>query len=130
MKLEALLAEAQSASPGRRIEWRDRIAAFGDRGIEAVSPWLADAVLASFAVRVIDRAGVDGHAEAATVTLRAWRRRAPEGARSDIDWALKRLKAASRPAAPAATNQSATPTARPTQQEKPRSTTAVRGRAR
>src|SRR3954471_6824793 len=73
MKLAHLLTEAQSASPGERIEWRDRIPADVDRGIEAVSRWLAYNVLAWFAIRVIDRAGLDGHAEAATQALRAWR---------------------------------------------------------
>ncbi len=130
MELETLLTEARSASPGRRIEWRDRIAAYGDRGIEAVTPWLADAVLARFAVRVIDRAGLDGHAESATLALRAGRKRAPEGVREDIDWSLRRIKAASRSEAPTSAEESATPDARPIRRATPRTTTAARGRAR
>lgn len=130
MKLASLLTEAQSASPGNRIEWRDRIAAYGDRGIEAVSPWLADAVLAWFAVRVIDRAGLDGHAEAASRALRAWRKRAPEGARDDIDWSLRRIKAACRAEALKPAKPSAVPAARPVQREKPRSAIVIRRRAR
>lgn len=130
MKLANLLTEARSASPGQRIEWRDRIAAYGDRGIEAVSPWLADDVLASFAVRVIDRAGLDGHAEAATLALRAWRKRAPEGARDDIDWSLRRIKAACRAEAPKpAAAPAAAPSARPVAREKSRSATVIRRRA-
>jgi hypothetical protein len=93
-ELETLLVQAASAPPGRRIEWRDRIAAYGDRGIEAVCPWLGDDVLAPFAVRVIDRAGLDGHAEAAVRALRASRTLAPESVRGDIDWALRRLRPA------------------------------------
>lgn len=121
MDLEALLAGAQSASPARRIEWRDRIAGYGDRGIAGVSPWLADDVLASFAVRVIDRAGLDGHAEAATLALRTGRKRAPEGARSDIEWALKRIRAASHPVAPKPASPSSVPAARPVQRVRSRS---------
>ena len=124
--LEALLDEARSAAPGRRIEWRDPIAAYGDRGIEAVSPWLADSVLAPFAVRVIDRAGLDGHAEAATRVLKESRKRAPEGLRGDIDWALRRLQAAGRPEAA----KPSAPASVPARPARPRSTTAPRGRAK
>jgi hypothetical protein len=128
MKLATLLTEAQSASPGQRIEWRDRIAAYGDRGIEAVSPWLADDVLAGFAVRVIDRAGLDGHAEAATRALRAWRKRAPEAARDDIDWSLSRIKAACRTDAPKPARPSAVPAPRRIDRGKARSTIVIRRR--
>jgi len=130
MQLEALLAEAQAASPDQRIEWRDRIAAYGDRGIEAVSPWLADDVLASFAVRVIDRAGLDGHAEAASLALRTWRRRAPEGARDDIEWSLHRIKAAGRAEASKPAKPSAVRAGRPVEREKPLSTIVIRRRAK
>lgn len=130
MNLANLLVEAKRASPGQRIEWRDRIAAYGDRGIQAVRPWLADDVLASFAVRVIDRAGLDGHAEAATLALRAWRKRTAEVARGDIEWALRRIKAASRPQAPRPAQPSTVPAARPVQREKPRSAIVIRRRAR
>ncbi len=127
--LASLLTQAQSAPPAQRIEWRDQIAAYGDRGIEAVSPWLADGVLASFAVRVIDRAGLDGHAEAATRALRAGRKRAPEGVRDDIDWSLRRIKAACRTEAPKPATLSTLPAARPVQREKPRSAIVIRRRA-
>jgi hypothetical protein len=130
MTLANLLTEARSASPGRRIEWRDRIAAYGERGIEAVSPWLTDDVLASFAVRVIDRAGLDGHAEAAILALRAWRKRTADGTRADIDWALRRLKVASRPEAPGPARSSPAPAARLIEREKPRSATVIRRHAR
>jgi hypothetical protein len=134
MKLANLLTEAQSASPGHRIEWRDRIAAYGDRGIEAVSPWLADSVLASFAVRVIDRAGLDGHAEAASQALQAWRKRAPQGVRDDIEWSLRRIRAACRAEAPSTAKPSAVPSAvpaaRPVQREKAHSAIVIRRRAK
>lgn len=129
MELEALLAEARSASPGRRIEWRDPIAAYGERGIEAVSPWLSDDVLAPFAVRVIDRAGLDGHPDAAAQALRRARKRAPESVRSDIDWALRRLKAARQPGTTEPARPPAQPAARLAQRLEPRSTPAARRRA-
>jgi hypothetical protein len=124
MELEALLAEAKSASPLRRIEWRDQIAAYGDQGIQAVSPWLADETLAAFAVRVIDRAGLDGHPDAATRALQDWRKRAPEGVRDDIAWALRRIKVASQPEAPKPVKPLPVQAAR----VRPRSTTAARRR--
>jgi hypothetical protein len=120
-ELETLLAQAASAPPGRRIEWRDRIAAHGDEGIEAVSPWLADEVLAPFAVRVIDRAGLDGHAEAAIRALRASRKHAPEDVRSDIDWALRRLQPArATTSGPGASGGGLDRPARPAAPRKPR----------
>ena len=97
MELAALLEEAQAAPPERRIEWRDPIAAHGARAIEGVRPWLADGVLAAFAVRVIERAGSNGEPELASRVLRSARARVPSGVAGDVTWALQRLRAASRP---------------------------------
>lgn len=94
MQLAALLDEAQAATPDRRIEWRDRIAPFGARAIQAVAPWLERPHLAAFAVRVIARAGEDGEIDLAARTLRAARRDASGTIRDDIDWALARLRTA------------------------------------
>jgi hypothetical protein len=96
MQLTALLDEARQAPPDRRIEWRDRIAPYGARAIEAVRPWLATPVLAAFAVRVIERAGKSGDRELAARVLRSARREASPPIRADIDWALARLRAAQR----------------------------------
>jgi hypothetical protein len=92
LDLKRLLEAARSASPDRRIEWRDRIAAQGTPAIANVSAWLGDPVLAAFAVRVIERIGALGDAEVATEALRAARPRVPPAARGDVDWALQRLR--------------------------------------
>lgn len=93
MKLSTLLTKAANASPATRIEWRDRIAEHGAAAIEAVSPWLMDRVLAAFAIRVIERAGANGHVALATQVLRHARSRVPARERADVDWALQRLRA-------------------------------------
>lgn len=97
MKLALLLEEARTASPTLRIEWRDRIAAFGPRAIEGVQPWLSSPVLAAFAIRVIERAGTAGEAPLAAGVLRSARTTVPPAAAADIDWALRRLRATSQP---------------------------------
>lgn len=98
MKLAPLLEEARTASPASRIEWRDKIAAFGPQAIEGVRPWLSSPVLAAFAIRVIERAGAAGEAALATQVLRSARTAVPPGAAADIDWALQRLRLTSQPA--------------------------------
>jgi len=123
--LATLLDEARSAPPGRRIESRDPIAAFGPLAIEGVRPWLADEALAAFAVRVIEKVGIDGEPALATEALRAARKRVPEAVTGDVEWALERLKAASRPAPPPA----AAPAA-PAHRPAPRPTAASRRRTR
>ena len=95
MQLASLLEQARTASPASRIEWRDRIAAFGPRAIEAVQPWLSSSVLAAFAIRVIERAGAASDPALAARILRAARADVPPAAAGDIDWALTQLKAAS-----------------------------------
>jgi hypothetical protein len=111
MELVELLEDARTAAPGRRIELRDPIAAYGVPAIEAVQPWLQDDRLAGFAVRVIERAGVDGERAAATTVLRAARTKVPENVRTDVDWALERLKT-TRPEKPARTADAPAPTPR------------------
>jgi hypothetical protein len=90
--LPGLLAGAEGAGPADRIEWRDRIAAFGAPAISAVAPWLADARLAAFAIRVIERAGRDGEREAAVAALRRARHRVDPRVRPDLDRALLGLR--------------------------------------
>jgi hypothetical protein len=109
--LASLLESAKAAPPERRIEWRDAIAAHGAAAIEGVRPWLADAGLAAFAVRVIERAGVDGEGELAARVLRASRARIPENVAGDVEWALQRLRDAAKPK-PAATATPARPATR------------------
>lgn len=100
MQLARLLEEAQAAAPDRRIEWRDQIAPFGQRAISGVEAWLADPVLASFAIRVIWRVGEQGDSEAAAKVLRSARGRLSPQLRGDVDWALAALRRAERQAAP------------------------------
>jgi hypothetical protein len=106
MTLASLLESAQAASPEHRIEWRDAIAAHGASAVEGVRPWLASPSLAAFAVRVIERAGVNGEARLAGKVLRASRLLVPDEVAPDIAWSLERLKAArpstAAPVAPAA----------------------------
>lgn len=92
MELAALVHGAETASPMDRITWRDRIAAHGPRAIEAVRPWLADPVLAAFAIRVIERAGTNGAADQAVAVLRSARATVPAPEKGDVDWALKQLR--------------------------------------
>jgi hypothetical protein len=96
MNLSALLHEAETASPMDRIEWRDRIAAHGAKAITGVQPWLADPLLAAFAIRVIERVGANGETALATQVLRSARRKVPARDRGDLDWALQRIRARDR----------------------------------
>lgn len=118
MQLVSLLEEAQVASPGSRILWRDQLAPFGMRAIEGVQPWLSSGVLAAFAVRVILRVGQQGESVAAAKALRAARRRVPAEVQPDVEWALASLRLAAREAAAAekaVATPPATPSARPRQ---------------
>ena len=96
-ELAALLEHARAATPGRRIESRDLIAAFGALGIEGVRPWLVDGALAAFAVRVIERAGINGESALASKVLRSARTTVPPSVTDDVVWALQQLRTAARP---------------------------------
>ena len=58
-QLDALLEAARAAGPGVRIEFRDRIAAFGPRAIPALRDWLSDPHLGAFAVRTLEKIAGD-----------------------------------------------------------------------
>lgn len=118
MQLAGLLEEAQGASPDRRILWRDQIAPFGMRAIDGVEPWLANEVLAAFAVRVILRVGQQGEREAAAKVLRSARRRVPAPVQGDVEWALAALRLAARQAV-AAEKASSEPTVTPSAPARP-----------
>jgi hypothetical protein len=113
MQLAALLAEARAASPDLRIQWRDRIAPYGQRAIDGVKPWLTESQLAAFAIRVIWRVGERGEPQEASRVLRASRGRLSPALQGDVDWALTALKQSRHvapeppPAAPASTRRSA-----------------------
>jgi hypothetical protein len=106
--LNALLAKAKSATPTRRIEWRDQIAGFGTPAIEGVKPWLSSPALAAFAIRVIERAASHGDSALAARVLRAAKAGVPPAVAPDLDWALQRLKAEAHAADPVAPTAPAT----------------------
>jgi hypothetical protein len=132
MRLSTLLKEAGAASPMHRIEWRDPIAAHGARAIEGVRPWLADPVLAAFAIRVVERAGTNGEAALAAQVLRSSRASAPPAVVGDLDWALQRLRLRTNGSVPRSASPSLAPSlARPVRRQRPYlSTVVARRRAR
>jgi hypothetical protein len=89
--LVEVLEAAVSASPLTRIEYRDRIAAFGQPAIAAISPWLSDPQLGAFAVRVITAAGLGGPRKEAAAVLVSARPAVPPVIAGDIDEALGKL---------------------------------------
>ncbi len=98
--LQELLAEARAAGGLDRLTFRDVIAEHGAAAIEALAPWLAEAPLASFAIRTIEKAAaVDADAKAAAID--ALREHVPSLSRvSDIregQAAIARLQTAGRP---------------------------------
>jgi hypothetical protein len=90
--LNALLAQAQSADPLDRIGYRDQIAAYGPRAILAIAPWLEDARLGAFAVRVVTVVADAGHVEDAVAALIAARPKitSPD-VQGDVDALLARI---------------------------------------
>jgi hypothetical protein len=57
--LEELLGAAKAATPGERIEFRDRIAAYGAQAIPSLRSWLPDPRLGAFAVRTLEKIAGD-----------------------------------------------------------------------
>lgn len=90
--LDQLLTGAAAADGMTRIEFRDRIAAFGEFAIRQLEPWLNDARLARFAVLTIEAAAAQpGAADAARASLKRGRAGCPEWVSGDIHAALARL---------------------------------------
>src|ERR1035437_8076015 len=93
MTLEEALAGARDADRVTRIQWRDRIAAHGAAGIDAVFEWAGDAEFGAFAVRVIEAAGKRGSLDEAIEALAAIRSiGATDAVRGDANEALLRLR--------------------------------------
>ncbi|HET7168490.1 MAG TPA: hypothetical protein VFI69_04750, partial [Candidatus Limnocylindrales bacterium] len=67
-ELDGLLIAAAEAPPDTRIQYRDRIAAFGDSAVERLvsREWIGDLRYAAFAIRTIGRAGTFGASTAST----------------------------------------------------------------
>jgi hypothetical protein len=119
-EIVGLLAHARHAGPAHRIEWRDRIAAYGQPAIKAIVPWLDEPKLAAFAVRVIERAGQRGEPEreVAVQALRSARRAIDPCVRPDLEWVLLHLREASPPRKAAIARN--VPPARVVRAERPR----------
>ena len=90
--LAVLLEAARAASRRDRIDYRDRIAAFGPRAIAAMRAWVSDPEVGAFAVRVIESVAALGWAADARSALRDARRQAPNATiKGDIDRVLAAL---------------------------------------
>lgn len=70
-ELDELLGQAREADPGERINLRDPIAAHGEAAIEAMTDWLGDHRLAAFAIRVLERIGLQPAARSAVTDVLA-----------------------------------------------------------
>jgi hypothetical protein len=93
MTLEEALAGARDADRLTRIQWRDRIAAHGAAGIDAVFEWAGDAEFGAFAVRVIEVAGKQGSLDEALEALAAIRSiGVTDAVRDDANEAISRLR--------------------------------------
>jgi hypothetical protein len=96
--LDTLLREAAAADATIRIEFRDRIAAFGSAAIVRLEPWLSDPRLGAFAVRTIEHAAaMPGAALVAKAVLQ--RANASRPIHEDAESALARLRARARASA-------------------------------
>jgi hypothetical protein len=91
--LGVVLAAARDASPDRRIELRDEIAAHGEAAVDAMSDSLSDHRLAAFAIRVLERIGREPqHTSSVVGTLTAIdREELPDHLARDVDQSLSRL---------------------------------------
>jgi hypothetical protein len=91
VELTHLLADAATAAPDRRHEFRDRVAAFGPRAIPALEVWVAEGNSAAFAYKVFEAMGQRGDPILAADALRRLKISHPELA-DLIDLALVNLK--------------------------------------
>ncbi len=93
--LEELLRTASAAPPSERIQFRDDIAAFGSAAVPVLAPWLRDARLGAFAVRVLEEIGrrPDGRADAIRALAEARTTAVSESTRLDAAQSLANLNA-------------------------------------
>jgi hypothetical protein len=88
--LADLLDQAERATPGARIELRDRIAGYGTEALPALTSWLATDRLGYFSARVIAQIA-KSHRQRALHALREGREHAPAGVLRQIDDVLLQL---------------------------------------
>jgi hypothetical protein len=87
--LDDLMGQAADADGLGRVDFRDRIAAYGAAAVKRLEPWLADPRLATFAVLTIAAASARG---ALPEAQRALRRARPRSVvQADIDRALRSI---------------------------------------
>jgi hypothetical protein len=91
--LDDLLTRARDADPEVRIELRDQIASHGEAAIDAMTDWLGDHRLAGFAIRVLERIGLQPVASAAAIDVLVAidRDDLPPPLAGDVDRALSAL---------------------------------------
>ena len=100
-ELGRLIEDAANASPGVRIEFRDRIAAYGADAVVAMEAWTEQGRSPGFAIAVLEAVGKSADDVGAAAALRRIASRVPDWA--DVaQQALARLAASGRAAAAAA----------------------------
>jgi hypothetical protein len=92
-ELDRLVGEARDADPGKRIEYRDAIAAHGAAALEVMADWLTDPRLGAFAIRVVRRVGRDAASRPATLEMlrQVDREELPPHLARDVDAAIGEL---------------------------------------
>jgi hypothetical protein len=96
--LDELFDQAERASPGARIDYRDSIASYGADGLPRLTAWLLDERLGLFAARTIEQVAKRELA-AALQALGSNRDAMRETVRREVDAILERLQPARRPSA-------------------------------
>ena len=79
-ELEQLVEDAASASPGVRIEFRDRIAACGADAVVAMEAWTEQGRSPGFAIAVLEAVGKSADDMGAAAALRRIAGRVPDWA--------------------------------------------------
>jgi hypothetical protein len=109
-ELERLIEEAAGAKPEVRIEFRDRIAAYGADAVVAMEAWVEQGRSPGFAIAVLEAVGKAADDAGAAAALRRVAGRVPDWA--DIaQQALARIGASGRAAAAAQPPHSPQPAA-------------------
>jgi hypothetical protein len=97
--LDELLEAAEAAAPGDRIEFRDRIAAYGALAVPSLRDWLPDARLGAFAVRTLEKIAGDhtGRQMVLDAFASPGSQAIPELVARDISDAVGRLRGGAQP---------------------------------
>lgn len=90
-----LLDDAAKAPADLRVEYRDRVAAFGQRAIQAMDAWVSGGGSPGFACMVLEKIGREDDPRAAVAALRRLRSRHPDWS-AVIEAAITRVEAGRR----------------------------------